>query len=96
MNDETSISSSINETSFLNTPQAVDDFYSSEATGLTEDSSGVYLFSVMSNDLGGNAKILWSTDDGVNDSGALDGHEVGDLLTSDSIGSVEIVARSHK
>jgi VCBS repeat-containing protein len=89
MTDQTTTSGTINETSFLNTPQAVDDFYGSEATGLTEDNSGIYYFNVMLNDLGGKAKILWSTDDGVNDSGALDGHEAGDLLAGDSIGSVE-------
>ena len=43
-------------TSFMNTPQAVDDLYD-----IYEDS--IYTFDVMSNDLGGNAKILWSIDD---------------------------------
>ena len=43
-------------TSFMNTPQAVDDFYK-----VVEDC--IYTFDVMANDLGGNAKILWSIDD---------------------------------
>ena len=43
-------------TSFMNTPQAVDDYYA-----VYEDC--IYSFDVMCNDLGGNAKILWSIDD---------------------------------
>src|SRR5512138_753416 len=43
-------------TSFMNTPQAVDDYYD-----VYEDC--IYSFDVMCNDLGGNAKILWSIDD---------------------------------
>jgi len=42
--------------SFYNTPQAKDDY-----TCAYED--GVFCFDVMANDLGGNAKILWSIDD---------------------------------
>ena len=42
--------------SFYNTPQAVDDSYAG-----TEDT--IYYFDVMANDLGGNAKVLWSIDD---------------------------------
>jgi VCBS repeat-containing protein len=42
--------------SFLNSPQAVDDYYA-----VYEDC--IYSFDVMSNDLGGSAKILWSIDD---------------------------------
>lgn len=81
-----------NEISFLNTPQAVDDYYTSEQTGLTEDSADVFIFNVMANDTGGNAKILWSVDDGVNDTGALGGHEAGDLLTYDQRGEVQAVS----
>jgi VCBS repeat-containing protein len=40
----------------MNTPQAVDDYYA-----VYEDC--IYSFDVMCNDLGGNAKILWSIDD---------------------------------
>ena len=50
--------------SFSNTPQAQSDTYSYD--WLTEDWAGVYTFDVMSNDLGGAAKILWSVDDGTN------------------------------
>ena len=46
-------------TSFNNTPQAVDDTYNK-----TEDFLGICYFDVMLNDLGGNAKVLWSVDDG--------------------------------
>ena len=44
-------------TSFMNTPQAVDDYYGN----VLEDY--IYTFDVMANDLGGNANILWSIDD---------------------------------
>lgn len=47
-------------TSFTNTPQATDDF-----VYLSEDYFAInpsYLFDVMSNDLGGKAKVLWSID----------------------------------
>ncbi len=44
-------------TSFMNTPQAVDDYFGD----VREDY--IYCFDVMANDLGGNAKILWSIDD---------------------------------
>ena len=43
-------------TSFVNTPQAKDDIF-----GATED--GIFTIDVMANDLGGNAKVLWSIDD---------------------------------
>ena len=43
-------------TSFMNTPQATDDTYVA-----LED--GIYSFDVMADDLGGNAKTLWSVDD---------------------------------
>src|SRR3954471_14108985 len=57
-----------NPVSFNNTPQAGDDYY-----GLTEDQLialgilkpfNVLSLDVMSNDLGGNAKTLFSVDDG--------------------------------
>ena len=70
--------------SFVNTPQAKDDAYPSASTGLTEDSSVVVLLDVMANDLGGNAKSLWSVDNGVNNSGAMNGSQPGDLLTEDA------------
>jgi VCBS repeat-containing protein len=66
------------KTSFDKTPQAGDDFFSSAATGLTEDSSGVLRLDVMANDKGGNAKKLHSLDDGMNSS---------DLLARDAVGA---------
>src|SRR5438270_11823264 len=53
-------------TSLNNTPQAQGDTYTE-----TEDFSGVTYFDVMANDLGGNAKVLWSVDDGLNSPTAL-------------------------
>ena len=51
-------------TSFSNTPQATDDTLTKTASGdlITEESTTIYL-NVMANDLGGNAKTLWSLDD---------------------------------
>ena len=49
---------------FGNTPQAKDDSFN----GITEDSHAVIL-DVMGNDLGGNAKTLWSLDDGISAGG---------------------------
>jgi VCBS repeat-containing protein len=70
--------------SFTNTPQAQDDNFASALTGLTEDSSAVVYLDVMANDLGGNAKSLWSVDNGVNNSGAMSGYIAGDLLVQDT------------
>jgi VCBS repeat-containing protein len=61
--------------SLSNTPQAQDDTFV-----LPEDYTGVKWLDVMSNDLGGNAKVLWSLDDGLG--------SPTDLITSD-IGKVE-------
>ena len=61
-------------TSFLNTPQAVDDLYN-----VYEDC--IWTFDVMANDLGGNAKILWSIDDSTMKDDSLNGTY--DLLTQD-------------
>lgn len=67
--------------SFGNTPQAKDDNF----TGLsTEDSSGIVYLDVMGNDLAGNAKSLWSTDDGI----SAGGDRPTDLLTQDAIDAV--------
>src|SRR5262249_26484552 len=71
-------------TSFTNTPQAVDDFFAASQTGLTEDLLSIVYLNVMANDLGGNAKTLWSIDNGVNNSGAMAGYIAGDLLTQDT------------
>ena len=57
-------------TSFSNTPQAKDDYYQYLEDVLREDSTlyntstNTLLLNVMSNDLGGNAKSLFSVEDG--------------------------------
>jgi VCBS repeat-containing protein len=50
--------------SFGNTPQAKDDTFLTN-----EDLTGVAYFDVMANDLGGNAKTLWSLDDSTSTGG---------------------------
>ncbi|MBZ9929819.1 MULTISPECIES: VCBS domain-containing protein, partial [unclassified Mesorhizobium] len=70
--------------SFSNTPQAKDDLFTSSTTGLNEDSSQPIFLNVMANDLGGNAKTLWSVDNGINNTGAMSGYSAADLLTQDS------------
>lgn len=50
------------KTSFSNTPQAKDDALIN--TALTEDAKGVFVFDVMANDAGGNAKSLYAIDFG--------------------------------
>ena len=77
------------ETSFRNTPQAKDDVISSESFGELNYDSLSYSLDVLANDLGGNAKWLWSVDDGINQSGAMDGYEAGDLLEQDFAGGIE-------
>src|SRR5438270_8397592 len=76
-------------TSFSNTPQAVDDHYTAiEDGGL----AGVYKFDVMSNDLGGSAKTLWSIDDTTTDGSTLAGPGADgtiDLLAKDVVGVSE-------
>ncbi|MGZ8171748.1 MULTISPECIES: VCBS domain-containing protein [Methylobacter] len=69
----------INTTSFTNTPQAGDDLLLSSKTGLNEDSLNIVYLDVMSNDLGGNAKTLYSLDNGIED----DGKTGADLLIQD-------------
>src|SRR5438874_1278636 len=49
---------------FGNTPQANNDSFN----GVTEDSH-IVILDVMANDLGGNAKTLWSLDDGTSAGG---------------------------
>jgi VCBS repeat-containing protein len=71
--------------SFSNTPQAGDDvFY---GTGLSEDSLGIITLDVMGNDAGGNAKSLWSLDDGIASSTGTNPNGTtfnNDLLTQDT------------
>ncbi|TPM74603.1 adhesin, partial [Mesorhizobium sp. B2-3-3] len=69
--------------SFSNTPQAQDDVFASSATGLAQDSFQIVFLNVMANDLGGNAKTLWSVDNGTNSTGAMNGYSAADLLTQD-------------
>ncbi len=63
-------------TSLNNTPQATDDSFN-----LVEDYNAIAWLDVMGNDLGGNAKILWSLDDTAADGSA-------DLISTD-VGKVE-------
>src|SRR5262245_11066930 len=54
-------------TSFTNTPQAKDDSYNWTETQLQNSgllAGNIITLDVMANDLGGNAKTLWSVDDG--------------------------------
>ena len=71
--------------SFSNTPQGKDDNFTSAQTNLTEDSSVIVYLDVMANDLGGNAKSLWSVDNGINNSGAMNGYVAADLLVQDTV-----------
>src|SRR5262245_18887102 len=66
-------------TSFTKTPQAGDDLFG----GYAEDFAGIASLNVMQNDLGGNAKILYSIDDGDNDSGLMSRYIAADLLAQD-------------
>src|SRR5437764_15375302 len=70
--------------SFTNTPQAKDDSFSSTQTGLAQGALTVVYLNVLANDLGGNAKSLWSIDNGANNTGAMNGYVAGDLLTQDT------------
>src|SRR5206468_11538434 len=68
--------------SFLNTPQAADDVFTSATTGLTEDRLCITYLAVMANDQGGAAKTLYSIDNGTNSIGVL---SPTDLLTQDTV-----------
>ena len=72
------------EPKFNDTPQAKDDVFAT-IDRLTEDNlTIVYLTVTANDDLGGNAKTLWSVDNGVNDTGAMSGYIAADLLTQDA------------
>jgi len=71
----------ITTTSVSNTPQASDDLYTSSTTGLTDDSLRVVILDVMSNDLGGAAKTLYSLDSGTETTVSLEQQA---LLTQDT------------
>jgi VCBS repeat-containing protein len=73
------------EISLTKTPQAKDDLLGSGSDRI-DFQNAIYYLDVMANDLAGKAKSLWSVDDGINDSGAMDGYEAGDLLTEDEPG----------
>ena len=66
-------------TSFSSTPQAKDDVLNT-----TENLLGVMYWDVMSNDLGGNAKTLWSLDDATSLSTATKIYAPADLLIQDT------------
>ncbi|PBJ01930.1 S-layer family protein [Pseudomonas sp. ACN5] len=66
-------------TSFSNTPQAKDDVFTT-----TENLLGVMYWDVMSNDLGGNAKTLWSLDNAESSSTTTKVSAPADLLTQDT------------
>ncbi|MCP3751129.1 VCBS domain-containing protein, partial [Pseudomonas sp. SBB6] len=76
-------------TSLSNTPQAQDDIFTTGVIGastaaITEDLLGVIYLDVMSNDLGGNAKTLWSLDDATSLSTATKIYAPADLLIQDT------------
>ncbi|EJM63857.1 VCBS repeat-containing protein, partial [Pseudomonas sp. GM50] len=76
-------------TSFSNTPQAQDDIFTAGVIGtstaaITEDLLGVVYLDVMSNDLGGNAKTLWSLDNATSLSTATKVYAPADLLVQDT------------
>ncbi|MFC3533647.1 VCBS domain-containing protein, partial [Vogesella facilis] len=80
-------------TSFSNTPQASDDTFSSAlinglSSTITEDLLAVMYLDVMANDLGGNAKTLWSLDDGISTSTGTKTYAPADLLVQDDKGGV--------
>ncbi|AZD71835.1 T1SS secreted agglutinin RTX [Pseudomonas chlororaphis subsp. aurantiaca] len=76
-------------TSFSNTPQAQDDIFTTGVIGtssaaITEDLLGIVYLDVMSNDLGGNAKTLWSLDNATSLSTATKVYAPADLLVQDT------------
>ncbi|WP_223488343.1 VCBS domain-containing protein [Pseudomonas sp. A-RE-19] len=76
-------------TSLSNTPQATDDIFTTGVIGtgtaaITEDLLGVVYLDVMSNDLGGSAKTLWSLDDATSLSTATKVYAPADLLVQDT------------
>jgi VCBS repeat-containing protein len=78
----------VSSVSFNNTPQAGDDLFLSgglTGTGITEDTlSKIVCLNVMANDLGGNAKKLYSIDDGIEN----DPTPGADLLVKDAAGAI--------
>ena len=68
-------------TGLSDTPQAKDDIFAIAA--LNENSTATFILSVMANDAGGQAKILYSLDDGIENEGSATS---ADLLTQDVVG----------
>jgi VCBS repeat-containing protein len=82
-----------NTNQLTNTPQAADDYYGWTedqllASGLLNTNTNFVRLDVMSNDLGGNAKKLWSIDDGNGNTNVADY----DLVQSDMQGVWENAA----
>ncbi|UNP90184.1 VCBS domain-containing protein [Aeromonas encheleia] len=86
----TTTTSSGTVTSFSNSPQAKDDTFTTglidglSGSLITEDLVGVVYLDVMANDLGGNAKTLWSLDNAESLSTATKSYAPTDLLTQDT------------
>lgn len=72
--------------SFGNTPQAKDDTVTATYIGTNADSNGIIYLDVMANDLGGNAKTLYSLDDAVSPDATAKIHAPADLLVQDAVG----------
>ncbi|PBC06835.1 VCBS domain-containing protein, partial [Mesorhizobium sp. WSM3859] len=72
-------------TSFSNTPQAKDDVfnYTEDNVVIVSAAQSIILLDVMANDLGGNAKTLYSVDDGTSDSTSTKQYAPIDLTTQD-------------
>jgi VCBS repeat-containing protein len=70
-------------TSFSNTPQATDNSYYYD--DLVANLQGYVILDVMSDDLGGKAKVLWSIDDNDSASTATKIYAPVDLLLNDSV-----------
>src|SRR5262245_41169847 len=66
-------------TSFSNTPQAKDDAFTLTEGYVQTQTNNIVYFDVMGNDLGGNAKTLFSIDNGI----SAGGSSPTDLLTQD-------------
>ncbi|WP_284283238.1 VCBS domain-containing protein, partial [Mesorhizobium amorphae] len=73
-------------TSFSNTPQAKDDVfnYTEDTVVIVSAAQSIILLDVMKNDLGGNAKTLYSVDDGISASTATKQYAPIDLTTADA------------
>jgi len=85
-------------TSFDNTPQANADAYSYTEAQLEADTDGIIWLDVMSNDLGGKAKTLYSITAGsdTDGDGDIDTSDLSSLLTKDVAGVEELSALGAK